>query len=111
MTVKETQSTVEIHPAMPARPAIEIGVTANPRRYSRLLLSLAAVLLLGIGIIVVWFGLRRERPQDTFWAPLKGAGDNVTVCVGQVSWPGGPPSSQYRSPVDQFDDDSPLARE
>jgi hypothetical protein len=79
----------ELAPAMPLPPTTEVSVSTNPRRLSRVLFSMAAaVLLLSAGLIAAWFGLHREKPQDIFWSPLLRAGETITVCVGQVSWPG-----------------------
>jgi hypothetical protein len=89
------ESRAEFAPAMPIPPATEASISATPRRRSRILLSLAAaVLLLCAGITAVWFGWHREKPQDIIWSPLMKAGDNITVCVGQISWPGQQPSKE-----------------
>jgi len=90
---KPLEAKGESAPFMPLPPLTEIAVRANPRR-SRFFLALSAVVLLGASVAAAWFGFHRERPQDIFWSPILKAGDNITVCVGQFSWPGQKPPKE-----------------
>jgi hypothetical protein len=49
----------------------------------RLFSGAAVVVLLVMTVAAGWFLLRPKQPIDEIWAPLFGAGQNVTICAGQ----------------------------
>jgi hypothetical protein len=72
-------------PAEPAPPAIEPDEPSKVRPWRLWSLLAAAVVLVAVVGAVLIGGQLRPTPLETFWAPLWGASDTITLGIGDPS--------------------------
>jgi hypothetical protein len=76
-----TADQAESNPVEQASSSVESSV--SPRHLRRLYYRSAILIVLAACLVAGWFLYRPQQQTDETWAPLFGAGQDVTICAGQ----------------------------